>query len=212
MSTERPTVTVRSMATLLHWPVERKVRELRRQKYPKEGSPAFRIPYYSCARTGIRRYYRNGNALSALAEARSKTESLSPESKRDNNKRVLDSFQKNGALLARVFQLQRDTTYVGRIPHVELRVSPDMRALEDGMLRYIFYHWKSAALTGQLAEDTLQLACLALEQNGLEVPLDSLEYVDLFTTRVYKIRARSADTEKLLRANARVIAEIWPTL
>lgn len=200
------------MANLLHWPAERKTNELRRQKYPKDGSPAFRIPYYSCARTGIRRYYRNGNLLSALADARNKAQSLSPESKCDNNKRVLDRFQQNTIQLARTFELQRDRTYIGRISSVELRVSADMRALEAGVPRYIFYHWKAAVLPGRLAEDTLQTAYWALEQNGLGLPLDSLEYVDLFSGKVHKIGARSRYTEQLLRENARTINDVWPML
>ena len=212
MATKRPTLTVRAMAAILHLPTERKARGLRDQKYPKEGAQIFRTPYYSPALTGIRRFYRNGNAGSALAEARNKIESLTQASKRDNNTRVLDCFQKNPDLLERRLVPQSNTRYVSSISDVELRLSPDLRALERNASRYIYYHWKGAALTGRLAEDTLQIAYWVLEQNGVQIPISSLEFIDLFTGKIHKVRARSAETEKLLRANARVIDELWPTL
>ena len=212
MATKRPTLTVRAMAAILHLPNERKARGLRDQKYPKEGAQIFRTPYYSPALTGIRRFYRSGNAIAALAEARNKIESLTQESKRDNNQRVLDCFQKNEDLLDRKLVPQSNTRYVTSISDVELRLSPDLRALEGNAARYIWYHWKGAALTGRLAEDTLQIAHWVLEQNSIAIPISSLEFVDLFTGKVHKVRTRSSETEKLLRTNARAIDELWPTL
>lgn len=210
MAAAGPTLTVKSMAEILHMPPEKKARILRRQKYPKEGSQKFRTPYYSLALAGIRGFYENGSA--ALVQARNKIEGIPLESRRDNNKRVLDSFEGNVTQFERELKPQSNVRYMTRLSSVQLKLSADLRALENDAPRYIYYHCKSAALTGRLAEDTVQIGHWLLEREGIRVSIYAIEFIDLFSGKVFSVRSRSAGVEKMLRENARVIADLWPNL
>lgn len=207
-----PTLNIRSMAQMLHAPLEKKVRVLREQKYPKQVPQVFRTPYYSAALTGIRSFYRAGNETSALATARSKAESITNDARREHNKRILDSFASDAVQYGRKLLVQSNTRLAIVLSNVELRLSADLKALEGKAPRYIYYNLKATALPARLAEDALNLGHWVLEQNGIIVPIQALEFVDLFIGKVHKVRSRSAATEKALRENARVIEELWPTL
>jgi hypothetical protein len=208
---QRPSLNVRSMAKILHLPSERKIKLLYEQKYPKDNPQVFFAPYYSPAITGIRMFYRNGCARSELAHARSKAEGCRLATRRENNKRLLDSFERSGQS-ARKLVPQSNIRYAATISNIDLKLSADLRALENEAPRYLYYHCKGSALPGRLAEDALNIAHWVLEQNGVELSIQAIEFIDLFTGNVHRVRSRSAATEKALWENARLIDELWPTL
>ena len=59
---------------------------------------------------------------------------------------------------------------------------------------------------------TVEIAHWLLEQNKLDVKAEQIEFIDLFTGALYKIKKRRAKTLKLLGENAKLIESFWPTI
>jgi len=206
-----PNLTVRAMAELIRLPAHNHLRILRAQKYPKQAPQLFQAPYYQAALTGIRNYHKAGNDDAQLAAAMGKIQAIALESRRQNNARVLQAFKKcdmSGRLLqplvSHTVKAQQDT--------VELRLSPDMRAIDKEKERLILMNCRAEKLDHELALITEEVAFWVLEQNKIKLPIAQIEYVDFFTGQTYIALRRRAATTKALLATVKVIEAIWPTL
>lgn len=212
MFVRQPVLTVRSMAELCRLPVAQKVKILHEQKYPKKEPQIFRTPYYIVPLAGIRKFYRSGNDSEALRQARSRINSISNTTRRTNNERVLDQFERDATQLGRHLQPQTNKRYTVDVSMVHLKLSTDLNAIEGKRPRFIYYNCKRMALGGIFAEDTLAIAHWLLRQNQLDVPADALEYIDLFAGKVYRLRDPRPAISRTLLENARIIEELWPTV
>ncbi len=204
-----PELTVRSMAEFMRASAARRKGILHGQKHPKEGAQQFMVPYYGPARTGIADFYRRGNSRTALSAARSKIESLGNATKRANNHRVLDAFEKNDGLYNRKLTVVANTRYDATLGSVRLKLSPDLQAMDGASARYIYYHFKAEKLSGMVAEAMLAVAHWVLVQNQIRVPANAIEFIDLFTGAAYTARHKPIGAPKALLEAVKVAEEIW---
>lgn len=206
-----PSVTVRSLAEMLLLPAYEQVRILSDQKYPKKEPQVFMIPYYGPALNGIRSFYKQQNDKKALVLAKSKIESIGVESRREHNKRVLDKFERSAQRDRKLTpQLNPKTKVV--VKNVEVRLSPDLRATENGKERIIFYNCRSTPVTDQLAKLTLEAAHWVLERAKVNIPIGMIEYVDLTTGKAHITKKRRPATVRVIEANVGIIETLWPTV
>lgn len=206
-----PSLTVRAMAEMLRQPAYAQARILADQKYPKQEPQVFRTPYYQQALTGIRNFYRSGNNPSQITTALSKIESLGQEARRLNNSRVINSFQKS-PIFGRPLVLQKVPHWKSSLGTVEFKLSPDLSVIEDDENRLLFLNFRNAKLDPEIAKLTLEISHWVLESNDIKVPIDHIEYVDLFTDAIYSVTKRRAATTKVVTESAKIIEALWPTL
>lgn len=199
------------MAEMLSLPAYEQIRILAEQKYPTNNPQSFRVPYYQIALTGIRHYYRDGNDRSCLTAARRDARVLGNQTRAEHNLRVINRFEASP-------QARRDLTpqpspritlLIGR---VLLRLSPDLRASEDGDDMCVYYNCRNVAVTPEIGRRTVQIAYHVLSENGVDVRPSDVEYVDFQSGEVYRGRPPTAQTLRILRTNARLISTLWETV
>ena len=206
-----PSLTVKATAEMLKLPAHAQARILVEQKYPKKGTQVFRTPYYKAALNGISSYFRNDNNTSKIALARSKIKNLNPESKRINNNRVLDHFQKS-KLAKRKLELITNSRISAEVNTVEFRLSADFRALEDEQIIVLYTNCRAHVLDPEVARLTLEIAHWVMVQQGDNLKLSQFEYFDLFSNVSYVFNKRRIKTIQALEQNAKIIEALWPTL
>jgi len=211
MGGDMPSLTVRSIAEMLRLPAFEQVRILTEQKYPKQQPQSFRTPYYQAALTGIRNFYSADHAKTSLADARAKAQAAGQLTRRQNNLRVIDKFEES-AQAARSLVPMANSRYSAEIERVVLRLSPDLQATEDDQRRVLYFNCRNAKLDDEAAKYTLEIAHWLLEQNEIEVKPQQIEYIDLATGKLHRVKKRRAATIRALRANAQIIDALWPTL
>ena len=102
---------------------------------------------------------------------------------------------------------------VGIIGQVEISLSLDLLAHEGGVPRYIYYNLRAAPADPDTARATLDIAHWILAHSGFQVPIRQLEYVDFANgNKAYRSQQRRARTIAKLKANAKLIEVVWPTL
>ena len=188
-----PSLSVRSFAELLHLPAYEQERILYEQKYPAREPQKFKVPYYLHALKGIRDYYAAANDPRALATARARVNALNAQARRRQNIRVLNGFQRSREARRRLVPSPLSRLAADPHPGVELRLMFDIEAAEHSNQRRIFYNLRNAPIEGEVATSALQ-------------------YIDLKNGRVYVISRQSQRTLRQMRANARIIATLWPTI
>ncbi|HET6804440.1 MAG TPA: hypothetical protein VFH59_03230 [Frateuria sp.] len=199
------------MAEMLRLPAHAQARILAEQKYPKQEPQAFRTPYYQQALVGIRNYFRSGRNVSQISIAMSKIEGLGQEARRLNNGRVMTSFQKS-TLAERALILEKVPHWRSSLGTVEFRLSPDLNVLENGENRLLFFNFRNMKFDPEVAKLTAEISHWVLERNGIKMPIDHIEYVDLFSGDIYAIKKRRAATTKAVAESAKIIETLWPTL
>ncbi len=95
---------------------------------------------------------------------------------------------------------------------LELRLSPDLWAYEGTEERIIFFNANVLPQDPALAKKTLEIAHWVLEQNGLDLKPEQVEFIDLTTGVLHKIKRRRQKTIKDLGENAKLITSLWPTI
>lgn len=206
-----PRITVKAAAELLQLPAYEQMRVLMEQKYPRNQPQVFRTPFYAPALNGIREFYRGGNDKLALSQARAKAATLNLKQRRDSNLRVLGQFEQ-GAQSSRALTPVAQPKFATQLGTVNLRLSLDLLAHEAGVARHLFYNFRSASIDAEIARCAIDIAHWVLEQAGVVVPIRQIEYVDFASSKVYRLTQRRFGTIKKLRANAKLIEAIWPTL
>lgn len=206
-----PSISVRAMAEMIRLPASSQVRILSAQKYTKQEPQVFKIPYYQPVLTAIRNFYRSGNNESELADAIVKIQSLPQKTRRENNLRALENFKKS-PFVNRQFSVRKNTKLKGGIGGVEFRLSPDLQVIDGGKEKILFFNLKQVVLDQEYAVLATEIAHWILEQNGIKTPISHIEYFDTFSGNSYKTNKRRPSTVKNLRANAKIIETLWPTL
>lgn len=207
-----PSLSVRSFSELLNLPAYEQARILHEQKYPKSGPSAFKIPYYAKSLSAIRSFYKSDNDIKVLRVfIRDINYVVKPDSKKKHNLRVLESFE-SGVQFDRKLVLKSNKKYYVNISDVEIRLYFDIKAEEDGTEKMIFYNFRNAEISDNLARITLEISNFILIENGYKIPFRNLEFVDLFTNKVYgysKVRKR---TLNLMKSNIDIIEALWSTI
>jgi len=88
----------------------------------------------------------------------------------------------------------------------------DLQAYEENQPRRLFYNLRDAPIEHVVATTTLQIAFWVITENELAVPIGALQFVDLKSGKVYSISRQSDKTIRLMRANARIVATLWPAI
>lgn len=205
----QPKLNVKAAAEMLGKPMEARVQALRRQKYPTAGAGIFALPYYQPAIRFMRLFFLKGP--SALAEARSKFQSFSQPTKRENSNRALDSF------LASEFSKMplvpcTNSRVMAMVEGVEVKLSPDLKATWDGEVHYFYINCCNHQYNEETARRLLEIAHFILISNGIEVLPHQLHFVDLFGRKLFAITTIRQTTIDALREDAKGIQLIWKEL
>ena len=202
----RPRLTARSAAEMMDAPAGEMAKLLKDQKYPHTGDRVFRTPYYQPAISGMVHYFKDGKA--ALRDARAKFQSFRVPSRRENCERALQSFEKS-QLSGRKLIPKPNRRFSISIGDVELRLSPDLQANENGELRVIYFNCKVGAYRPEVAHRLLEIAYVILSRNGMQVRPDQIEFCDLFTGYVHTITKVRESTLRMLDDEAAMIVKVW---
>jgi hypothetical protein len=204
-----PRLTVRAAAEMLHKPPELMRQMLYDQKYPDQGDRPFRTPYYRHAIAGMKNYFRSGKP--ALMVSKSEIQGFRQPSRIENNFRVLDAFEKS-SLATRPIQITPNRRLYANVGGVELRLSSDMQAVEDGEARVFYFNCRNHAYDPETACRMVEIAYWVMVQNGMKIRPDQVEFDDLFTGKVYTVDALRADTLTALGVEASEIRKFWDDL
>jgi hypothetical protein len=207
-----PRLSARSFAEMLNLPVYEQQRILHEQKYPRQQPQAFKIPYYQPALRGIRSYYQSGNNQAELVAARRSARAINLYSRAQNNLRVINAFGRSPQRQRQLVVETQPNVLILAAPDVELKLHFDVCANENNDPRRIFYNCRNVPIDPEIARLTLEVSHWILDKNGMPVPYDALEYVDLTSRRVHHIGRMRVKTSKLIAANAKIISTLWPTI
>jgi len=205
----KPRLSDRTAAKFLRLPAVEQMRILREQKYPKNAPQFFKTPYYQYGRAAIRELVERGEA--GLANARAIVQGISNPTRRMHSMRVVEQFW---ALhnASRKLQLLSQKRYFHELGDVELRTSPDLCALEGDEERFIYFNLNAEEQDPESARMTLEIAYWILQENGVKVRPEQLEFIDLFTGTLYRGKKPRVRTIKLLQENAKLIESLWPSI
>lgn len=211
MPTKNPSLSVRAFAEMLTLPGVNQLRVLNDQKYPKNEPQSFRIPYYQPAMKGIRAFYRSGGDPAALAAARVAAGGLTPPAKREHNLRVLQQFE-GSQQAARSLTLLSNDRFSHTVNGVDIRLQFDLIGTEGAKDKYILYNLKGVKVDPEMARSTIEIAHWLMQQNGADVPVRSLEFVEISTGLSHSFNTVRQRTLRNVEANARLIQTLWPTI
>jgi hypothetical protein len=207
--TSQPKLNVRAAAEMLGRPIDKRLSQLRRQKYPTAGPGFWMVPYYGPAKRAMRSFFHSGPA--ALTDARAKFQSLSQESRRANNERVLSSFESSD-FSKRPLKPVPIPRLTATIEGIAIKLSPDFLAVEAERPQYFYVNFCHKQYQYETALCILEIAHFVLTYNGLKVAPDQLHFVDLFEGKTYDISIVREKTIRTLRKDAKDILEVWPDL
>ncbi|MGO4220539.1 hypothetical protein AB4Y64_01545 [Lysobacter sp. TAF61] len=205
----KPRLSDRTAAQFMRLPALDQMRILHDQKYPKQAPQVFRQPFYQVARHGIREILEHG--AEGLHAARGQLQGIGHAPRRMHCMRVIETFW-SSEHSKRGLRLGIQKRFRAELGGVELRLSPDLFAYEGDEERFIYFNFKAEQLDPEVARMTLEIAHWLLEQNGVEVKPQQLEFIDLFTGVLHPGKKRRARTIKLLTDNAKLIESMWPTI
>lgn len=206
-----PRLTAKAFAEMLPLPAYDQQRVLHDQKYPKQQPQTFRTPYYQASLTGICNFFRSANDVRCLTSARNDLQNIGNLARRTHNLRVLDKFA-NPALIRRKLNPLPNTRYTALIGSVEIKLSPNLQAMENDEFRVIYFNCRNAPITEEVATLTVEIANWVLEQNEVEIAFDHVEVIDLFTGSIHRRKKARRSTLATIKANARIIEALWITV
>lgn len=204
-------LTARAAAEMLNLPAYEQLRILHEQKHPKQQPQSFRAPFYLPTLSAIRNFYRSGRNFGVLKDACADIARLGLEARRENNLRALSQFETSDQC-KRALEVATNSPALASIGAVEVRLSADMRAIENDKPKVVFYTCRGVALDAEIARKTLEIGHWILETVGEELPPQAFEFVDLQTKKVYRLTRPSPSTIRLLRLNARAIEAMRPNV
>lgn len=209
MTPTQPRLNVRAAAEMLGKPIEKRLSELRKQKYPIEGNGKFAVPYYGPVKRAMRLYFNDGPIR--LTEARAKIQSFVQVTKRANSERVLASFEQSD-FAKRPLKPISVPRITALIEGVSVKLSPDLLAIEDGQKHYFYLNCCKGEYQPETARRVLELAHVVLTYNGVEVSPNQLHFIDLFAGKTYDINHVREGTILVLKQDAVGISKVWADL
>jgi len=123
---------------------------------------------------------RGSEGFPKVCSARNDLQSIGNATRRTHNLRVLDKFE-SSPLMRRKLQPLSNTRYSARLDSLEIRLSPDIQALEDGELVILYFNCRTAPVPDEIASFTVEIANLVLEQNEVDVAFEHVQVIDLVT-------------------------------
>jgi len=205
----KPRLSARSAAKFVRLPAVEQMRLLHDQKYPRQVPQVFKQPYYAPPIKGIRDFLERG--LPGLVDARAKIQGLSVKSRREHCERVLTQFIESEHA-HRGLKPTPTLRYYASMSDLELRLSPDLSAMDGEEERIIYLNANASEQEPEAAKMTLEIAHWVLEQNEVKIDPRRIEFIDLFSGKLYTIKRRREKTIKLLEENAKIIESLWPTI
>jgi hypothetical protein len=201
-----PRLSARNAAKFLSLNALEQKRLLEAQKYPLQ-TP--KIIYYAPPIAGIRGFLESGP--SALAGAYAQIQSIRVASRRMHCLRVLKQFVDSDHA-KRGLKPVTSHRYSAHLHDLELRLSPDLWAMEGDEERVIYFNANLTPQDAEQARKTLEIAHWLLEQNHLSIKPEQIEFIDLGTGALHKFKKPRAKTMKDLAENAKLIGDLWPML
>jgi len=209
-----PRLTTRAFSEMIHLPGYEQQRILLEQKYPREGSSVFKIPYYIPALSKIKEYYANGNDVEIINEwVRDEALGLTPQHKSHNNIRVVMAFISSSNSKRILVPKMRLLSYIAS-PHqnVELKLKFDLDVEENGLRKYILINCRNISIEKRVAEDTIQIAYWVMLQNEIDLDISQIEYWDLTNGKIFISNKLLKRTITNMKNNANFVDAIWSTI
>jgi hypothetical protein len=135
-------------------------------------------PYYAKALAGIRDVMKRG--FPGIVDARAKLQGITQEARRNNSLRVLEAFISSSHAKRRL-KVISGHRYQAHMRSLEVRFSPHVVAMDDGEVRYIYFHERGVQCESEEARLTLEFGYWVLTQNGVKVRPHQFELIDLFS-------------------------------
>lgn len=203
-----PRLTVKSVAAYLRGTTSRQKKILRDHKYPKQEPQVHQPPYYQIAIGGVRQYYRAENDPAALVAAQNRAQNIGQKAKREHNIRILEKFR-DSPLASRSFSLQKNSTFSAALRGVNIRLSPDMQAVEKGMFKVIYFHCREEPIDEATAILMAEVAHWVMQQNRIELQSRQIEVIDLSKGKSYSAKKWSDSLPTALAEHAGEIVARW---
>lgn len=207
-----PALSVKAFSELIHLPAYGQAKKLREQKYPRQGSASFRMPYYRGAVKTIRDYFKAGNdpAVLEAAEQRLVEDGLEQHKTR-NNLRVLASFRHSDQR-NRKLDVRTGRTWRATLGGVLLRGTPDLTFAENDRPGYMFIDCQRDPPDEETVRTTVELLHHVLNENGAACALDQVEYMHLGSDHSYHWHTPRAATLRRAKETAMGLAALWNVL
>ena len=209
-----PVLTVRSFAEMINLPMYSQYKILHEQKYPKDEANVYKMPYYKPSLDLIKKYYLNGNNTDLLTEwLQYNANSIRPQSKQIHNKRVISQFIQS-PVSNRKLKITNSKFAITANPksEVELKLRFDIEALENNIHTYQFINFRATKLDEKIAKDTLYLSYWVMEHNKIDCKINQLEYIDLYSNAIYKVKRQSSNAIKNMTNNTNVVIALWNSI
>ncbi|WP_162456185.1 hypothetical protein [Pseudoxanthomonas kalamensis] len=205
----KPRLSVRSAAKFVQLPATEQMRLLHDQKFPKQTPQVFMQPYYAPPINGIRGFLERG--VAALPDARAQLQSIKIASRRMHCTRVLESFVQSEHA-KRDLKPQPTPRYYIDLNGLELRLAPDLVALDGDELRYIYFNANAHEQDPKTARLQLEFAYWLLRESGVDVLPRQVELIDLFSGKLFLGKKPRKASLRDLADNARIIVTLWETI
>ncbi|PQO42041.1 hypothetical protein [Blastopirellula marina] len=209
-----PELTIKALAEFSTKPIADQMRILAEQKRPSAGAAQFKAPYYMPTRNAVRRYYRLSNNPAILNDAITRLNAKNiVEHKRENNVRAINDFRSHPSFAKRTFA--GNTVETHRLVHedIELRLHPDIDAIEGNDHKYILINYTIAPSDPEIVRRTLELMFWLLSESDITLSPKDCEYFDLRTGNVItNKRAPRTTVLRNVRQNLQVINQLWPII
>jgi hypothetical protein len=212
MEFDMPTLSTRAFAEMLSLTVYQQTRVLLEQKYPQKAPQVFKIPFYRSALSAIRKYYESENDPNVLNQSINDIMSANTiPAKKENNIRVLNCFAKSKQA-NRKLVLLANKKYSVTIGEVNIRLSFDFTAYDGKSAKYIYYNFRNALLDEEAARLSLEISYYVMKANEIKAEMKDLEYIDLFSDKVYSYTSPRKTTSVKVKQNINIIDALWNTV
>lgn len=206
-----PRLTVKALAEFADKGITDQMRILAEQKRPQAGAAPFKTAYYQAARTAITHHYRQHNDPKVVHLAVDRLwHSTAVEHKRLHNIRVLQAFSQSPEISSRHLQPLSIRSYTVACHGVDMRLTPDLLAKENGTIKYILFNFTNDRLDETCTRRTLELMRWHLGRAGHSLAASDCEIIDLTTGAIHvNDRPIRKSTIKNAEQNLQAIAHMW---
>jgi hypothetical protein len=209
-----PGLTIKALAEFAERPIADQMRILAEQKRPAAGAAQFKSHYYQPTRNAIRLHHHRGNNPAVIQNAIQRVQSgPGPDHKRTHNIRAMQAFRGNQTISGRVLITAAPQTYSITAHGVDVRLHPDLEAVDGGSTKYILFNYTMAPIEAELARRTLELMYWLLDDAGASLSPIDCEMICLESGTIYtNNRAPRATVIRNAQNNLRAINQLWPII
>jgi hypothetical protein len=205
-----PRLSAKSLGEVIALPAYQLTRILNEQKYPRQAPNSFKTHYYAKAKSAIKSHYVHRNSATTQQASNALAASSMKAHKISNNQRVITSFLGNAAQVNRNISPGVARHRVLSSNGVDFSLQFDLEGAEGQAQRLLFYNFVATPIDPQLARVTCEAAHWILEQLGIVLPMNTIEYVCLAAGVVHRFNQRRTATINHIQNTAKVIVGMWP--